>query len=53
MKFLLIVLAVRFVIELISNKGNNNKESEAKTQNVFHPAEYELREGFYRIEWGY
>ena len=44
MKFLLIVLAVHFVIELFSNKGKSKKdEDEANVESVLHPAEYELR----------
>lgn len=52
MKFLLIVLAFHFVIELFSNKGKNKKdEGEVQVENVLHPAEYNLREEFYRIDW--
>jgi hypothetical protein len=45
MKFLLIVLAVHFVVELISRKRKETKNSETELMNdaVRHPAEFELR----------
>ncbi len=44
MKFLLVVLAIHLVGELISNKRKDNKNDEVKgTNNVRHPAEFELR----------
>ena len=45
MKFLLVVLAIQFIIELISNKRNENINSDAEVmnKNIRHPAEYQLR----------
>ncbi|MBK7291734.1 MAG: hypothetical protein KBF82_13570 [Chitinophagaceae bacterium] len=45
MKFLLVVLAIRFIVELISNKRKENKNSDAEVlnKNIRHPAEYQLR----------
>ena len=45
MKFLLIVLAIRFIIELFSSKPNAKNEAETEKTNelIRHPAEYELR----------
>lgn len=45
MKFLLGVLAVRFIVELFSNKNKNAvvPNSGVKNNNVRHPAEFTLR----------
>jgi hypothetical protein len=45
MRFLLIVLAIHFTVELISNKRKTRKEMETNEMNepVRHPAEFELR----------
>jgi len=45
MKFLLITLAIRFIIELFSNKSKTGHEAKNDETNelVRHPAEYELR----------
>ena len=45
MKLLLIVLTIRFIVELISNKRNDNrnKNDEVMNENIRHPAEYQLR----------
>ncbi len=45
MKFLLVVLAIHFIGELISNKRKDKRIIEADEMNerVYHPAEYELR----------
>ena len=45
MKVLLITLAIRFVVELISNSRKYRKENEAENENeiVRHPAEFDLR----------
>ena len=45
MKFLAIVLFIRFAIELISNKKieTNTNDVEVRTGRVFHPAEFLLR----------
>lgn len=45
MKFLLIVLIIRFVIELVSNKNKTIQEDDTEVVNtkIFHPSEYELR----------
>jgi hypothetical protein len=45
MKFLLVVLAIHFVGELISNKRKNENKIEMDERNevIRHPAEFELR----------
>lgn len=43
MKFLLIVLAVHFIAEVISNKRKNINSDVEMNNNVRHPAEYQLR----------
>lgn len=45
MKFLLVVLAIHFVIELVRTKRKDNKinKAEMMKNNVRHPAENELR----------
>lgn len=52
MKFLLIVLAVRFLIELLTSRKSKTTETEiTKTEKILHPAEYELRDDEIRIQW--
>ncbi len=52
MKFLLIVLAIRLLIELITrNKNKITKTEIRKVDKVYHPAEYEVREDEIRIQW--
>ena len=45
MKFLMIVMAIRFIGEVISNKrkgvGNNNADE--RNEKVIHPAEFNMR----------
>ena len=45
MKFLLLVLIIRFLVELVSNKKNSTDTNDADviTGRVFHPAEFALR----------
>ena len=45
MKFLMIVLFIRFVIGLVSNKENKIRERKPIVMNdkVYHPAEFDLR----------
>lgn len=45
MKFLVIVLVIRFIIQLVSNKRNNTNTNDAGAGKVkiFHPAEFGLR----------
>jgi hypothetical protein len=45
MKFLLIVLIIRFLAEMVSNKKNNTDTNAAgmKRDKTFHPAEFALR----------
>lgn len=45
MKFLMIVLAVHFIGEVISNKrkGVKNKNADEKNDRVIHPAEFNIR----------
>ena len=45
MKFLLVVLFIRFVIELIVKKNKNVVEEDEKVMNVKipHPSEFQLR----------
>jgi hypothetical protein len=44
MKFLMIVLAVHFVAEMISNKRkDNSNDAGEKTKRVLHPAEFNVR----------
>jgi Na+-transporting methylmalonyl-CoA/oxaloacetate decarboxylase gamma subunit len=42
MKFLMIVLAVHFVAEMISNKVKEKAKDE-ETDRVIHPAEFDMR----------
>ena len=43
MKFLLIVLAVHFAVQMIGNKQNKKDNKPEVNSNVRHPAEHELR----------
>lgn len=45
MKFLLIVLIIRFLIELVSHKKNKApvKDADVISERILHPAEFELR----------
>jgi hypothetical protein len=44
MKFLMIVLAIRFIAELVSNKRkNNNNDANVMNEKIIHPAEFALR----------
>jgi hypothetical protein len=45
MKFLLVVLAIHFVGELISNKTKNENKTgmDERSELIRHPAEFELR----------
>lgn len=44
MKFLIAVLAIRYLVNVLSRNGNRNKESETNNNElVRHPAEYLLR----------
>lgn len=44
MKFLLAVLAIRFLVNAVSGNRNNNEENEASSNELTrHPAEYGLR----------
>ncbi len=45
MKFLLIVLIIRFLMELVSNRNKTIKADDTVVENtkIFHPSEYELR----------
>jgi hypothetical protein len=45
MKFLMIVLAVHFIGEVISNKrkGTNNNNADESNERVIHPAEFTMR----------
>ena len=43
MKFLIIMLAVHFVNELISNKRENKKTNADKNEIIRHPAEFSIR----------
>ena len=45
MKFLMIVLAVHFVAEMISNKRKqiNNDDACEKEEKILHPAEFDMR----------
>ncbi|HLG40703.1 MAG TPA: hypothetical protein VI461_13585 [Chitinophagaceae bacterium] len=45
MKFLMIVLAVHFLGEVISNKrkGINNSSADEKNEKIIHPAEFNVR----------
>ena len=43
MNFLIIVLAIHFVNELISNKIKDNVNKEVKNENIRHPAEFSIR----------
>ena len=52
MKFLLIILAIRLLVELITNRKNKRTPTEiSKMDKVYHPAEYEVREDGVRIQW--
>ena len=54
MKFLLLVLTIRFLADLISKKRKariENIESN-NAMEIRHPAEYELRDNYeWRVEW--
>jgi len=45
MKFMMIVLTIRFIAEVISNKRNkiSHKGRDEMTESVRHPAEYGMR----------
>jgi hypothetical protein len=45
MKFLMIVLAIHFIGEVISNrrKGINNSNADESNETVLHPAEFNMR----------
>ncbi|HEX7845763.1 MAG TPA: hypothetical protein VF476_08205 [Chitinophagaceae bacterium] len=45
MKFLLVVLAIHFIVELISNRKANNSDNKAEEldEETRHPAEFDLR----------
>ena len=43
MNFLIIVLAIHFVNEIISNKIKDNGNKAEQNKNVRHPAEYSVR----------
>jgi hypothetical protein len=45
MKFIMIVLAIRFVAELVTNKKNTGNENkpEVRNEKIYHPAEFILR----------
>ena len=45
MKFLLIVLTIRFLAEMVSNNKKNTDKNDAdlRTGRIFHPAEFALR----------
>ncbi len=47
MKFLLFALVTRFVTKLVIKKRNpvKKQEAEGKKENIYHPAEFELRWG--------
>jgi hypothetical protein len=46
MKFLMVVLAIRFVAGLMTSRKDNamiNDAGEKRNEKIFHPAEYNLR----------
>lgn len=45
MKFLLVVLVIRFLAEMVSNKKNSTgtNDADVMTGRIFHPAEFALR----------
>jgi hypothetical protein len=43
MKFLIVILAVKAVITMISKKGNADKTKQAEGTAIQHPAEMQLR----------
>lgn len=52
MKVLLILLAIRIIIRIMEGiTASKRTKNEIETnKDVYHPAEFELREGFHRIE---